>query len=609
MQTHKGGLVARSLPGVLTPLLFFAFIPSTAQPQSEAGAGWVIEVRADRGEAVVRFPEGAEVSVGDAGTIYSRQGPVDFQVSSLRTPSEGVVRFEDDGRIEGVRPGDRASLRLPLSRVRREVSESLDRIDALLMDASPEAMIPIDLAPDLLTRATGETLLDYEAWLLQLESEEVAPAFRISEPPPTERPPTFPNLTTRQWLRTGVDYDQFVYHATGEAGAPRLTERQIGRTVRWNLLRSGSLDPHRRLSFENRFEANQDFVYEEMNLGVQRELPGGDRFWWNNRSILKVFQNDQGDSFFQNDLEARHVRKLSENWEWQRGVRLDWRTEYDETRDDGFLRGSVLSEWNYRDGFDSWGDLGYELTREIRNDSENSSQEFWEHRLYGRWFQFEEDSRFDFSADFFYRDYNQPGTEEDEFTSVWTAAVRRRASDQLMKGWRLTLEPRLYPTTEDLNSNAVRAEAARIYEFNRGSELFLSLEPRIAQVFHFGEVPDDIPLDPRLPRDKSEGDYREAGLNFSLSWFPNERWRVNLFEDVYHRWFPHGETGVTAFYLYDFPRIADFTGVLSTLSIDYIPRKDLELSLRASHTKQFYDVFDENESSSFNIGLEATYRF
>lgn len=98
-------------------------------------------------------------------------------------------------------------------------------------------------------------------------------------------------------------------------------------------------------------------------------------------------------------------------------------------------------------------------------------------------------------------------------------------------------------------------------------------------------------------------------MNLSLSWFPNERWRVNLFEDVFHRWFPHGETGVTAFYLYDFPRIADFTGVLSTVSIDYIPRKDLEISLRAAHAKQFYDVFDENESSSFNIGLEATYRF
>lgn len=88
--------MARSLSGVLSPLLFLVFVASPAQPQSEAGAGWVIEVRADRGEAVVRFPEGAEVSVGDEGTIYSRQGAVDFRVSSLRTPSEGAVRSKNE---------------------------------------------------------------------------------------------------------------------------------------------------------------------------------------------------------------------------------------------------------------------------------------------------------------------------------------------------------------------------------------------------------------------------------------------------------------------------------------------------------------------------------
>jgi len=599
----------QAAPGILTGVfLMWALTPGWTQ--GEFPPGRVIEVRPDSGEATLRFPEGTAPVAGSAGFIQSRRGSVDFRVTQARSEFEVVVREEDRDSMSGVQAGDRAFLYPSHSAVLRQTEESFGRIDALLEGLPPERESVLEQAPDLLADVTAEVLGDYEAWLLQLEAEDlpIVPDLEGRAPPVLDLP-LYPDLEVRQTLRTGVDYDQFVFHATSESGAPRRTERQIGRYARWNYIESGDLDRYRNLYFENELEVNQDFLYEEMDFTVKRELPNGDRFWWENRSILKVFQNDQGDSFLQNDFEARYVKKLSDKWEWQKGIDLDFRHEYETDRDDGYLHGTFISEWNYRDGFDKWVDIGYELTREIRNDPENRSQDYWEHRLLTHVFSIEDEVSFDFDGDFYYRDYNQPGSEEDEFISVWTATCRRRLSDSLSKGWRLTMEPRFYPTTEDLNSNALRAELARLYEYTEGTELFVTFEPRFGQVFHFGSVPEEIPLDPRLPRDKSDGDYREAGLNLSVSWFPSEKWRVNFFEDVYHRWFPQGETGVTAFYLFDFPRIADFTGTFTSLSVDYIPQKDLEFSFTLSHSKQFYDTFDENESSTFNVGLEATYRF
>ncbi len=600
---------ARSALAVIT-ILSITLVLESAWTQSDLLPGRVLEVRPDRGQATLRFSVTTELSTGSLGFIQSRQGPVDFRVTNKLSESDINVREENRQTMSAVRVGDRALLYPSKSVLLKQTEDSFDKIDRLLESIPTEDKSILEQAPDLLADVTDETLLDYEAWLLQLESEEIS----IS-PDSTmdslgkDMKPHYPDLEVNQTLRTGVDYDQFVFHATSEFEAPRRTERQIGRFVSWNYVESGDLDSERHLYFENEIELNQDFFYEEMNFTVKRDLPSGDRFWWDNRSIWKVFQNDQGDSFVQNDFEARYIQKLSDEWEWQRGFEIDLRHEYEADRDDGFIRGTLISEWNYREGFDKWVDIGYELTRESRFDSDNSSQDYWEHRLLTHVFTLDDDVSFDFDGDFYYRDYNQPGSEEDEFISVWTATCRRRLNDSFSKGWRLTMEPRFYPTTEDLNSNALRAELARLYEYSKGTELFVTVEPRFGQVFHFGEVPDDIPLDPRLPRDKSDGDYREAGMNFSVSWFPNDQWRVNLFEDVYHRWFPEGETGATAFYLFDFPRIADFTGTYSSLSVDYIPKESLQFSLTVSHSKQFFDTFDENESSTFNVGLEATYRF
>lgn len=592
-------------------LVLFSFFGTAAGVcQTEGFPGRVIDIRSERGQATLRFPPGSSLEAGATGLIQSNRGPVDFRVVNLPNESEATVREERRGSFTDVRIGDRALLYPTRKTILEKTSESLDRIDALIEErASADTNVPSS-APDLLAEVTDEVLLDYEAWLMLLESETVVPELPIElEEIDETKPSIYPDLEVRQTLRTGVDYDQFVFHATGEEHAPRETRRQIGRYLRWNYVELGDLDPQRNLFFENELEANQDFLYEEMDFTVKKDLPNGDRMWWDNRSIWKAFNNNQGDSFIQNDLEVRHVRKLSKEWEWQRGFELDFRHEYEAEQDDGYLRGTFISEWNYREGFDKWVDIAYEFTREVRNDPENRSQEYWEHRLLTHVFSLRDEVSFDFDGDFYYRDYNQPGSDEDEFISVWTATCRKSVSDEFSKGWRLTMEPHLYPTTEDLNSNALSAELARLYEYTSGTELYVTVEPRFGQVFHFGEVPADIPLDPRLPRDKSDGDYREAGMNLSVSWFPNEQWRINLFEDVYHRWFPAGETGVTAFYLFDFPRIADFTGTYSSLSIDYIPEEDLEFSLNVSHSKQFYDTFKENDSSSFNIGLEATYRF
>jgi hypothetical protein len=453
---------------------------------------------------------------------------------------------------------------------------------------------------------------DYEAWLLELESESlpaIEPSLEVLEDI-EEEIPFYPDIQTSQYIRTGVDYDRFVFTATEEVEATVQTREQIGRYFHWDFLQEGDLWEGDYLRFENDFEANDIFVHEEVDLYREIELPGGDRYWWRNRSLWRNYLNDQGDPFLLEDFEVRRIRPISEEWERQIGLRGIYKKEYRTDSDDGYFRGSFLYEWNYRKDFDRWFDLSYEFTSETRNDPERAELDYLEHRIYWQYFRFEEDWSMDLYGDSYYRDYNQPGTEEDEVLSLFTGTLRRKMDAEWTRGYRARLEPRFYPTTADLDSNAVGVQVSTFLEYSKeDGSLFLTLEPRVGQVFHFGRVPSDIVLSPGLPRDKSDGDFREAGLGFSLSWYPNERWRVNLFEDIYHRWFPAGETGETAFYLFDFPRIADSTNLFSSFSVDYLCSENLEISLRASHTKQIYSQYDENDTESLNVGIEALYRF
>ena len=571
--------------------------------------GRVVQVRPERGEARIAALGETPIPVGGRGQVQSRIGPVDFRVVTTIQANEALVREERRGEFSQVRVGDTVFLYPNSKEVSDAAKESLEQLDRLL---GGEPLLSTDLseaAPDFLAEVTGETLDDYEAWLLQLEGESIAPPVPPVGAPRREEIPFYPDLKTHQTVRTGVDYDRFVFNATTEEGSPRRVEEQIGRFLRWRYDRSGDLWENHFVRFENDFEANDYSTYEEMSFHERRELPNGDSLWWDNRSIWKVFQNDQGDSYLLNDFETRYVKKLSDRWDWQTGLRAEWKREYDTETDDGYKRGTLLSEWNYRDGFDKWFDFSYEFAREVRNDPRNRPQDYWEHRLEAQYYLFGGDWTYDLFAESYYRDYNQPGSEQDEFVSLLTGSARRKLSDTWTLGLRTEFEPRFYPTTNDTNSNAVRADLTPFLEYASGGSLFLSLEPRVSQVFHFGRVSDDVVLGPTLPRKKSDGDYREAGLGFSLNWLADERWRLSLFQDVYHRWFPHGETGAIAFYLFDFPRLADSTNLYSSFSVDYLCSEDLELSFRVSHTRQLFRTFDDNDTSSFNAGIEAVYRF
>lgn len=594
-----------------TLFLLFGPFPQIGQARLEPLQGRVTDARPERGEVRIAIPPPGVVRVGDRGQIQSRSGPVDIRVIGLDTPGQVRAREERRGAVEPVRPGDSVLLFPSVARIEEEAAQSLTNLDQLLSREETEPLEALELAPDFLAEVTGATLEDYELWLRLLESESVESIGEAEILPllPKEPVPIYPDIDTYQTIQTGVDYDRFVFNATQTETADEQVREQIGRFFRWNYVQSGEPWKDQLLRFENEFEANEIFLFEEMDFRRDYEFSNGDRFWWENRAIWKVFLNDQGDPFFLDDFESRYVKKLSDKWDWQTGLIAQHKREYNTDTDDGYSRMTLLSEWNYRDGLERWFDIAYEFTREVRNDPERDEQDYWEHLIETQFFQFEEDGSLDLFGEVFYRDYNQPNDEQDLVNGLLIGTGRRKMSDRWTLGVRNTLEPRYYPTTEDVNTNAIRAEAAPFLEYNRDGKLFVTAEPRIGQVFHFGEVSDRIILEPGVPRDKSDGDYREAGFSLSASWFPNEKWRLNLYQDTYRRWFPHGETGETAFYLFDFPRIADSVNFFGSVSVDYLCSKDLEISFRVSHSRQMYDTFDENDTESLNVGVEATYRF
>jgi hypothetical protein len=597
---------------ISAPLFFLSsLVPQICEARLEPLSGRVTDVRVDRGEVRVALTSQDGVQIGDRGQIQSRSGPVDIRVIGIDSPGEVRAREERRGGIEPVRSGDTVILFPSAARVEEEAAKSLTNLDRLLTREQAGPLEALELAPDFLAEVTGTTLEDYEMWVQILESEPLESIGELEVPliGPKEALPVYPDIATYQTIQTGVDYDRFVFNATQTETAGEVVREQIGRFFRWNYVQSGDVWKDRFLRFENEFEANEIFLFEEMDFRRDYEFANGDRFWWENRAIWKVFLNEQGDPFVLDDFETRYVRKLSEKWGWQTGLIAQHKREYNTDSDDGYSRMTLLSEWNYRDGFERWFDVAYEFTREVRNDPERDEQDYWEHLIETQFFQFEEDWSLDLFGEFFYRDYNQPNDEQDVYNGLVIGTGRRKLSDRWTLGLRNTVEPRYYPTTEDVNTNAIRAEAAPFVEYKRDGKLFVTAEPRVSQVFHFGEVSDNIILGPGVPRDKSDGDYREAGISLSASWFPNDQWRLSLYQDTYRRWFPHGETGESAFYLFDFPRIADSVNFFGSLSVDYLCSEDLELSFRVSHTRQVYDTFDENDTESLNIGVEATYRF
>jgi hypothetical protein len=562
----------------------------------------VVDVNAERGMARLSLSEPSTVHPGNRGEILGRGGAAEFTVESAGR-MEVRVRAEREGGFEEVRVSDTAVIYPAASRVLDSAEKSFQNIDSLLAKPEKAPETALEAAPDLLSDVTGDVLLDYEAWLQQLESEPSAiPGSKEALPKEKKRKkkiPFYPNFRVSQRIRTGVDYDRTVTDSTAEV--------ETGRFLLWDYERRGEWWKDHDYRLENELEKTDDFIYEEFDYRVRRTLWNGDRFWWRNRFIWKDFQHKVGDSFLYDDFEVRRIKRLSENWDWQRGLEVQARREYEADVDHGYTRLRGISEWNYHKDYDTFFDLSYELTKELRNAPEDADQEYLDNLLFMRYSKNLDDWDFYVTGREEYRDYPQPGNQSDRLYSEWYGSARRKFTDEWSAGIQGRLEGGYYRFTEDRDSNYVVVELSPFLDY-WGEKTSFSLSPRIAQAHYFGSVPEEIFLQEGFPRDKSEADYREVGFYASFSWFPDEVWRLTLSNDLYHRWFPGGETGAVVDYL-EALLLADSTSNLASLYLTYRPCKTLEFSVFVSHSVEIHGEYTENDFSNFNAGLEALYRF
>lgn len=586
---------------VLAPLVLFALVLIAGPSTAANVTGRVVDVDAERGEARLAVPDSDGIDRGARGEILGRGGPVEFSVQSTSGNSV-VVRDSNRDGFANVQPGDTAVLFPSPSRLLEDSQSRIEAIDRLLAAPQEQPVLTLEQAPDLLADVTGEVLEDYEAWLHQLEGESaVIPSTTKTEAAELGRSeiPVYPNYEVFQELRSGVDYDRTVTDSTAE--------NRIGRFASWEYEVLGELWEGIEYRANNLLEQNESYLIDEFDFRFDREFGNGDRFWWRNRAALKVFRNDEGDSYVYDDLEARYVRKISENWEWQRGVEIETRQEYEASPNRGFSRFRGILEWNYQKDYETFFDLSYELTQEIRSADEDAEQEYLEHlvdarysTVLGKW-----DLYGTIRSE--YRDYAQPEDQSDYWVTEGYGSARYKLTDEWSTGVQARTDVRKYFFTEDFDSDSLFGELAPFLDY-WGEEFSLSFSPRIGGRHYLGEVPDDVILLSDSPRDKSDGDWFEAGFYASLSWYPNERWRVTVSEDIAHRWFPNGETGEFVSYL-DALLIADSTTNLVSIFVSYEPRENLEFSASATHNIEIHPTYDENDFSNLHLGLEVIYRY
>ena len=581
-------------------VLIFSCIPSIAAFASlEPIRGRVTEVEVDRGEAMVIVPETEGIRTGVRGEVLSRGGAREVRVVNVRG-RDVRVRARNEAAFESVRVGDTVIFFADRREIVESVEESLKTLDELLGAVEPREVSTLEMAPDLAADVTGDILIDYEAWLLQLESEESAiPEIEKKKTRDLKDIPFYPNRVVEQRLRIGTDYDRTVADASAE--------NSVDQFVRWNVDVDGEWWEGHTYRFGNEMEWNEKFFFEEIDYRVDHELPNGNRYWWRNRAVLKSFARNEGDSFLFNDFEARFIRKLSEEWEWELGGAFEGRHEYEANPDGGFMRGRFISEWNYRKGYDTWMDIGYELTREVRNATDDHDQNYWEHLLNFRYFHSDGDWEYYVTGLEEYRDFNQANNQSDQLRSEWFGEARKRLSDEWAAGLRGRIESDLYRLTDDFDSNRLLGELEPFLDYT-GETLSLSFAPRFAYNHFLGSVPGDVVLLEGEPRKKSDGDSGEVSVYISATWFPNNEWFITASNDLSYQWFPHGETGAFASYL-DAELLANSYSNFASLSIRHQCSEAAEISIYVSHSIQRYTRFNENDFETFHAGIEWLYRF
>jgi hypothetical protein len=575
------------------------FSTPAQSPSLQPLQGRVVDVRTEQGEARLSISDKEGLSVGQRGEIQSRSGPVEFTVESIGT-AEVRVRERRNGEFEKVRNGDRVILYLTRTNLVTHVEGSLKNLDSLL---APTLEIPksvLETGPDQLESVTGETLIDYEAWLKQLESEPSAIPAPPSQVAPKKRGkiPFYPDIEIHQEVQSGADFNRSVSDTT--------SEETIGRFLRWNYFYRNEWWQDNHWSLENDLQQSDQYRYDELDLRKQVVLWNGDERWYRNRTLWKDYSGDNGESFLYDDLEARQIHKISTEWEWQTGVELETRQEYKADINRGYTRFSGISEWNYQKD-ETWLDIGYALTREIRSATDDADQQYLENLLTLRYSKTIGEWELYLTGREEYRDYEQAENRSDRLESEWFGSLQRKLNEKWTTGIEVNLESDLYRYTEDFDSDNLLLELAPTLDY-WGDEYSLSFSPRLTWKHFLGEVPREIPLPEGSPYQKSEGDYFEVGFYSGVTWFPTPEWHISLSNDLAQRWFPAGETGETVGYL-DALLLAESINNLASLYIDYRPSKNVEISLYVTHTIEVFSQYSENDFSTFNAGIEASYLF
>lgn len=606
--SFRFGRSTRQQPVWLTFLFYFlagylhwTLLPAiSAQSMDDLVRGRVADVRPERGEARLSVSDGKDLQPNSEGEIMTRQGPVDFLIERI---SGGDIRIRERrrGDFEKIRVGDLARLYVPASRVLEKAEKSLKEIDQLLETPIEQPPSPLESAPDLLGEVTGDLLLEYEAWLNELEAETLETPSE-EEPPPTprkEKIPFYPNLKVENTIRSGVDINRTVSDTTSE-----ITH---GRFILWNYQRRLEWWKDNNSRLENQLEQSNEYLYEELDYRRNTTTWNGDHVWWRNRALIKDYRIEGIDSFFYDDFEARRIHKLSPEWQWQRGIEVETRQEYEAKPNRGYLRLRGISEWNYYDEEDTWLDIGVEITQEVRMSGEDSEQEYTEALLTLHYSTRLGDWDFYVTGREEYRDYNQAENRSDRLASEWFGTLRKELTEKWTGGFQWRIEANNFRYTRDYDSDSLLLELAPTLDY-WGDEISLSLSPRLTGKHFFGKVPAGILLFPGSPGNKSEGDWVEAGLYTGLTWTPVPAWRITLSNDIAQRWYPAGETGVTVTYL-EAELLADSLNNLASLSVVYQPRREIEISAFVTHSVEVFSQYDENDFSTFDAGIEATYRF